>query len=276
MAASGARLVEVGTTNRTRLTDYRRALSDRTALILKVHPSNYRVLGFTDTPGVGELAALGRDRGIPLLYDVGSGLLGRYRGVPAEEPAIDEALQGGADLVCFSGDKLLGGPQAGIVLGRRDLVDRLRRHPIARAVRVDKMTVAALEAVLRLYAAGRRAEVPAWRFVTASTASIRSRATRLATRLPGARTVRGESAAGGGSLPGYGIPSHLVRVEVPHPERLAARLRIGNPSVFCRVEDGALLFDLRAVDPEDDDRLLRAVHYALSQEAGGAGRGVQP
>jgi L-seryl-tRNA(Ser) seleniumtransferase len=271
MAASGARLVEVGTTNRTRLTDYSRALSDRTALFLKVHPSNYRVLGFTDIPGLGELAGLGRDRGIPLLYDVGSGLLGRYAGVPVEEPAVDEALQGGADLVCFSGDKLLGGPQAGIVLGRRDLVDRLRRHPIARAVRVDKMTVAALEAVLRLYAAGRRGEIPAWRFITASAASLRSRATALATRLPGARTVRGESAAGGGSLPGYGIPSHLVRVEVPHPERLAARLRIGNPSVFCRVEEGALLFDLRAVDPEDDDRLLRAVHYALSQEAGGAG-----
>ncbi|MGH2654476.1 MAG: L-seryl-tRNA(Sec) selenium transferase [Actinomycetota bacterium] len=266
MSASGAKLVEVGTTNRTRITDYRRAVSERTGLILKVHPSNYRVVGFTDTAGLGPLSELARARGVPLLYDIGSGLLDRSRGTPEEEPSAVEALRGGADLVCFSGDKLLGGPQAGVVLGRGDLVDRLRRHPVARAVRVDKMTVAALEAVLGLYAKGRRDEVPVWRSLSASSASVRARATVVAARLPGAATVRGESAAGGGSLPGYGIPTHLVRLELPDPERTAARLRIGNPSVFCRVDEGALLFDLRAVDPADDERLLRAVNYALSQE----------
>ncbi|HEX2032360.1 MAG TPA: L-seryl-tRNA(Sec) selenium transferase [Actinomycetota bacterium] len=242
MAASGARLVEVGTTNRTRLADYRRAMSPRTGLILKVHPSNYRVVGFTDQADVSALADLARGLGVPLLYDVGSGLLDRYRAVPDDEPAATEALRAGADLVCFSGDKLLGGPQAGVLLGRGELVERLRRHPIARAVRVDKMTL------------------------VAPTGSVRARASALAAALPGARVTRGESAAGGGSLPGFGIPTLLVRLDVAHADELAARLRVGNPSVFCRVEGAALVFDLRTVAPEDDDRLLRAIRYALSQE----------
>jgi L-seryl-tRNA(Ser) seleniumtransferase len=267
MAASGAKLVEVGTTNRTRLTDYRKALSDRTALILKVHPSNYRVVGFTEAPDVGRLAELAHRAGIPLLYDVGSGLLRRTPGIPLDEPPAAEALESGADLVCFSGDKLLGGPQAGIILGDGALVERLRTHPIARAVRVDKMTVAALEAVLRLHATDRRHELPAWRSLTAPAASLRSRVTAIAQELPGARTGRGESAAGGGSLPGYVIDSHVVKLDsIPHPEEVAARLRLGNPPVFCRLEEGALVFDVRTVEPGDDERLVRAVRYALSQE----------
>lgn len=267
MAASGAKLVEVGTTNRTRLTDYRKALSERTGLILKVHPSNYRVVGFAEAPDVGRLAELAHGAGIPVLYDIGSGLLRRTPGVPVDEPAAAESLQAGADLVCFSGDKLLGGPQAGIVVGRRDLVDRLRRHPIARAVRVDKMTVAALEAVLRLHASGRRGELPTWRSLTATASSLRSRVSAIATELPGARTGRGEAAAGGGSLPGYAIDSQVVRLDhLAHPEELAARLRLGNPPVFCRLDEGALVFDLRTVEPGDDERLVRAVRYALSQE----------
>jgi L-seryl-tRNA(Ser) seleniumtransferase len=180
---------------------------------------------------------------------------------------VSDSLAGGADLVCFSGDKLLGGPQAGIIVGAATLIERLRHHPIARAVRIDKMTVAALEAVLALYVRGRRDEVPVWRSIGASATSVRARAAALAARLPGATTIRGESAAGGGSLPGYGVPTHLVRLGLPQAERAAARLRVGNPSVFCRVEEGALLFDLRAVDPGDDDRLLRAVQYTLSQGA---------
>src|SRR5918996_868421 len=211
MAASGAKLVEVGTTNRTRLTDYRRALGPRTGLILKVHPSNYRITGFAEAPDLAALSALARGAGVPLLHDLGSGLVERGRGVPRDEPAVAESLRGGADLACFSGDKLLGGPQAGIVVGRADLVGRLGRHPIARA-------------------------------------------------------ERGESVAGGGSLPGYGIPSAAVRVPADRPQRLAARLRVGNPSVFCRVEEAAILLDLRAVEPNDDERLIRAVTYALSQE----------
>jgi L-seryl-tRNA(Ser) seleniumtransferase len=267
MAASGAKLVEVGTTNRTRVQDYRAALSSKTGLILQVHPSNYRVVGFAQSPGTTSLASLARRAGVPLVYDVGSGLLDRSREVPPQEPAATEALAEGADLVCFSGDKLLGGPQAGIVLGSGDLVRRLRRHPISRAVRVDKMTVAALEAVLGLYARGDRADLPVWRFISERPTTLRARAKSLAGSLPGAAVSRGESVAGGGSLPGYSLPSVVVRLAVDHPEPVAARLRVGNPSVFGRVEEGALVFDLRTVPPEDDERLARAIRYALSQES---------
>jgi L-seryl-tRNA(Ser) seleniumtransferase len=235
--------------------------------VLKVHPSNYRVVGFAQSPSLSSLAALAHRAEVPLLYDLGSGLLERYRGVPAEEPAAGEALGQGADLVCFSGDKLLGGPQAGIVLGGRDLVARLRRHPVARAVRVDKMTVAALEAVLRLYAQGSRGEVASWRLLDERPAALRARARDLAAAMPGAAVERGEAVAGGGAIPGYGIPSVVVRLPAPRPAVLAARLRIGNPAVFCRVESDALTFDLRTVLPEEDRRLARAVRYALSQEA---------
>jgi L-seryl-tRNA(Ser) seleniumtransferase len=266
MAASGAKLVEVGTTNRTRIQDYRAALSPRTGLMLKVHPSNYRVVGFAQAPSASSLAILARRTGVPLLYDLGSGLLERYRGVPAEEPAVTEALAEGADLACFSGDKLLGGPQAGVVLGRRELVSRLRRHPIARAVRVDKLTVAALEAVLRLYAEGHRGDVLSWRLLDARPASLRTRARALAEVLPGASVEPGEAVAGGGSIPGFAVPSVAVRLPAERPADLAARLRIGNPPVFCRVEEDSLLFDLRTVLPGEDDRVARAVRYALSQE----------
>jgi L-seryl-tRNA(Ser) seleniumtransferase len=266
MTASGAKLVEVGTTNRTRIQDYRAALSPRVALVLKVHPSNYRVVGFAQSPSVSSLATLARKAGVPLLHDLGSGLLDRYRGVPPEEPAATEALSEGADLVCFSGDKLLGGPQAGIVLGRGDLVGRLRRHPMARAVRVDKLTVAALEAVLRLYAEGRRGDVASWRLLDERPSVLRARARQVAGALPDASPERAEAVAGGGSIPGYGIPSVVVRLPARRPADLAARLRVGNPAVFCRVEEDALLFDLRTVLPQEDRRLVRAVKYALSQE----------
>lgn len=265
LAASGARLVEVGTTNRTRVQDYRAALSERTALVLKVHPSNYRVTGFAETPGTESLARVARGAGVPLLYDLGSGLLDRQRGVPMDEPAATEALSQGADLVCFSGDKLLGGPQAGVILGRAELVERLRRHPIARAVRVDKMTVAALEVVLGMYARGQRRQLPVWRALEERPGVLKARAAAFAETLPDASVIRAQAVAGGGSLPGYSVPSHAVRLESDRPEDVAARLRVGNPPVFCRVEDGALLFDLRTVVPEDDGRMARAVRYALSQ-----------
>jgi L-seryl-tRNA(Ser) seleniumtransferase len=266
MRASGAKLVEVGTTNRTRLQDYRAAISSRTGLILKVHPSNYRVVGFAESPATRSLADLSRRAGVPLLYDIGSGLVDRYREVPAEEPAASEVLAAGSDLVCFSGDKLLGGPQAGIVVGRRELVERLRRHPMARALRVDKMTVAALEVVLGMYARGERARLPMWDAIAQRPAVIRARAAALAQAITGTRVERGSSVAGGGSVPGYAIPSSVLRLPAPRPEALAARLRVGNPPVFCRVEEDALLFDLRTVAPEDDPRLERAIRYALSQE----------
>ncbi|HEV3475021.1 MAG TPA: L-seryl-tRNA(Sec) selenium transferase [Actinomycetota bacterium] len=266
MRASGGKLVEVGTTNRTRLQDYREAVSPRTGLILKVHPSNYRVVGFAASPATRSLADLAGKAGIPLLYDIGSGVLDRYPEVPPEEPSAKEALDAGADLVCFSGDKLLGGPQAGIVAGRKELVERLRRHPMARALRVDKMTVAALEVVVGMYARGERSRLPTWEAVGQKPTVLRKRAAALAESLPGARVERGSSVAGGGSVPGYAIPTWSLRLPAMHPEPLAARLRVGNPPVFCRVEEDGLLFDLRTVAPDDDLRLERAIRYALSQE----------
>ncbi|HXJ63072.1 MAG TPA: L-seryl-tRNA(Sec) selenium transferase [Actinomycetota bacterium] len=264
MAASGARLLEVGTTNRTRTADFRRALSDRTGLILKVHPSNYRVVGFTDAAPAAELSAVARAHGVPFAYDLGSGLLDSAAGIPVDEPAATEALAAGADVVTFSGDKLLGGPQAGIAIGRADLIAKLRKHPLARALRVDKMQVAALEAVLRLHAAGREDELPTWRMLRASAASIRRRA-RAVAAVVGGEVVRVESAPGGGSLPGHALPSWAVRVADAKPDALAARLREERPTIFARVDDGAVLFDLRTVPPEDDERLARAVRYARGQ-----------
>ncbi|MGQ0669827.1 MAG: L-seryl-tRNA(Sec) selenium transferase [Actinomycetota bacterium] len=267
MAASGAKLLEVGTTNRTRLSDYRSALSDRTGLILKVHPSNYRVVGFTASPRARELATLADKAGVPFLYDLGSGLLDRYAGIPTEEPATTEALAEGAGLVTFSGDKLLGGPQAGIVLGRAVLVERLRRNPIARAVRVDKMQVAALETTLAAYATGKQFDLPVWRTLREPADEVKRRAQQLAEALDGdlegAHVHASEAAAGGGSLPGYGVPSWAVALRTPEPETLAARLRAGRPSVFCRVDERGVLFDVRTVPAELLGDLARAILYAL-------------
>jgi L-seryl-tRNA(Ser) seleniumtransferase len=267
MAASGAKLVEVGTTNRTRVADFRSALTDRTALILKVHPSNYRVVGFTAEPALADLAALAHEAGVPLLYDLGSGLLERWPGVPPEEPAAAEALAQGADLVVFSGDKLLGGPQAGIVLGRAELVNRLRRNPIARAVRVDAMQVAALGSVLSMYARDRRADLPVWRMLREAPEDVHRRAARLAETLGGgledARVVACASTVGGGSLPGFEIASWAVEIGVPDPTAMAARLRSGRPSVFGRVAERSVLFDLRTVPEERLHDLARAIQYAL-------------
>ena len=267
MSASGARLVEVGTTNRTRASDYRSALTDKTALILKVHPSNYRVVGFASTPSAKDLAAIARKADVPFVYDLGSGLLERVPGATADEPSAADALADGADLIVFSGDKLLGGPQAGIVLGRGELVERLRRHPIARAVRVDKMQVAALESVLAQHAHGRGSELPVWTMLREPPAHVRHRADELAMaldgELEGAHVIACESAVGGGALPGTGIPSFGVEIRVPEPNAMAARLRTGSPSVFCRVTERGVLLDLRTVSPEAMPDLVRAVRYAL-------------
>jgi L-seryl-tRNA(Ser) seleniumtransferase len=266
VAASGARMVEVGTTNRTRVDDFRAALSDKTAAILKVHPSNYRVIGFTAEPTARELAALARTADVPFVYDLGSGLLERVHGIPPGEPNAVDALHDGADVVLFSGDKLLGGPQAGIVLGRPDLVTRLRRHPIARAVRVDKMQVSALEAVLAMYATERRADLPVWRKLREPAEAINRRAEKLARaldgELSGAHVTACSSAVGGGSLPGFALPSHGVEVRSRDPNAMAARLRTGSPPVFCRVTERGVLCDLRTVDDEELPDLARAIQYA--------------
>jgi L-seryl-tRNA(Ser) seleniumtransferase len=264
MAETGARLVEVGTTNRTRLADYARAQTAATALVLKVHASNYRMVGFVESTPVAELASLGP----PVVVDVGSGLLDEATPwLPArpewlaDEPGVRQCLDAGAALVTFSGDKLLGGPQAGVVVGRRDLVERLKAHPLARAVRADKLTLAGLQQVALAYLTYDGASIPLWRMATAPLDRVRARAERVAASVPGAKVVDTEAVAGGGSLPGLTIPSAGVAVEPDRPERVASRLR--ERRVVARVERERVVCDLRTVDPDDDDRLAAALRDAL-------------
>jgi L-seryl-tRNA(Ser) seleniumtransferase len=271
----GARLREVGTTNRTRLADFRAALSPETGLVLKVHPSNFRIVGFTECPPLEELAALAEEAGVPLLEDQGSGLLDPLPGALAPEATVPAALHGGAHVVTFSGDKLLGGPQAGLVVGRRTFVDPMRRNPLYRALRVDKMTLAALDAVLLEHEAGRaRERVPVLRMVHSSADEVRARAEafvrRLAEAAPalGLSLVDADAAVGGGAAPAVGVPS--VAVVVSHPalaaDALAAALRRGSPPVVARVAEDRLLVDLRTVPPADEPALLAALAATTSAD----------
>ena len=252
LARSGARLVEVGTTNRTSAADYARAATAETALLLRVHQSNFRVVGFAEQPSLGELAAVAGRLGVPLLDDLGSGAL---VDIP-DEPTAREALAGGADLVCFSGDKLLGGPQAGVVVGRAELVERLRRHPLHRALRIDKLGLAALEGTLLLYLEPERAlrEVPVLRMLHEEPAAVRARAERLAAAAGGAveETV---ARVGGGALPLAELPSFACAVE----ESLARPLRVGEPPVVGIVRDGRLLLDCRTLTDGEVELAAQAV-----------------
>jgi L-seryl-tRNA(Ser) seleniumtransferase len=263
MAAAGVTLVEVGTTNRTHLRDYAVALGERSACVLAVHPSNYRIEGFSTRPDIADLAKLAHERGLPLLHDVGSGLI---QGSFGQEPSVRASLDAGADLVIFSGDKLVGGPQAGLVAGTAELVQRLARHPIARAVRADKLTLAAMEATLAAHVAGRRDELPVWRALLAAPEELRPRAAAVAAAVgPSAVQVEGVGVAGGGSLPGEGLPGVLVAVD-PGPagaEAVLARLRAHDPPVIARAERGRVLMDLRTVPPEHDGTVVAAVRQAL-------------
>jgi seryl-tRNA(Sec) selenium transferase len=332
MAQSGAVLREVGTTNKTRASDYAAAIGERTALILRVHPSNFRIEGFTERPALTDLVTLGQKFAIPIAEDLGSGYLGdgvgteqgqsgdrvgteqgqsgdgvgteqgqsgdrvgteqgqrgdgvgteqgqsgdrvgteqgrsrvRPRSVP-HEPAVPDSVAAGVDLCCFSGDKLLGGPQAGIIVGRRSLVDRIRAHPLMRALRVDKMTYAALEATLTEYVAGRAAStIPVQRMLTLTADDIRARARTLAATLNGAgwraEIIDGSSAIGGGSAPGIELPTALLAIERRGvtAAALGERLRRLQPPVIARIEQNRVLLDLRTVLPDDDEPLARAL-----------------
>ena len=251
LARSGAKLVEVGTTNRTRATDYERAIGPDTALLLRVHQSNFRVVGFAERPRLDELAAVARTHELPLVDDLGSGALGRL----GDEPTPAESLRAGADLVCFSGDKLLGGPQAGIVVGRAALVERLRRHPLQRAVRADKLTLAALEGTLALALdPGLRDEVPVLRMLHEPVDAVRARAARLAA-LVGGEVEDTVARVGGGALPLAELPSAACAVE----EDLAERLRLGEPPVVALVRDGRTLLDCRTLTDAEVDEVAAAV-----------------
>jgi L-seryl-tRNA(Ser) seleniumtransferase len=249
LARSGARLLEVGTTNRTRAADYEAAIGADTALLLRVHQSNFRVVGFTEQPRLEELAAVARRHGLPLLDDLGSGALVDVEG----EPTPAAALAAGADLVCFSGDKLLGGPQAGIVAGRADLVERLRRHPLHRALRSDKLTLAALEGTLAL-ALDRPDEIPVLRMLREPAEAVRARAERLA-RATGGEVEETRARVGGGALPLAELPSYACAVE----EELAAALRAHEPPVIAVVRDGRTLLDCRTLTDAGADEVAAAV-----------------
>jgi L-seryl-tRNA(Ser) seleniumtransferase len=276
MVQSGARLREVGTTNRTRAADYAAVIGPRTALILRVHPSNFRIHGFTERPTLESLVALGRAFDVPVAEDLGSGWLAGPAGDPggplADEPTVGASIRAGVDVACFSGDKLLGGPQAGVIVGRAAALDRVRAHPLMRALRVDKLTLAALEATLLEHLAGRASEtVPVARMLALTTGVIEARARSLADRLGrGALTaeiVDGFSTVGGGSAPGSALPTRLLALSLPGvtADALEARLRLLDPPVIARIDNDRVVLDLRTVAPEDD-AVLAAALASLRQD----------
>jgi L-seryl-tRNA(Ser) seleniumtransferase len=263
MAKSGAILREVGTTNRTRIADYERAIQDRTRLLLRVHRSNFEISGFTEQPTIGELVQVARRHGLPVVEDLGSGALVEL-GAGLSEPGVLDSLRAGVDLVTYSGDKLLGGPQAGLISGREDLVQRLRSNALFRALRADKLTYAALESTLIAYVEQDYEAVPALRMIQTAKAEIGRRAERLVSGMPaGELTLAladGQSLIGGGAAPSAALPTSLIVLTSRQlsPNRLAAFLRAATPAVIARVEEGKVVLDLRTVFPQQDE-LLRAL-----------------
>jgi L-seryl-tRNA(Ser) seleniumtransferase len=270
MAQSGTRMIEVGSTNRTRLSDYRKAISENTRLIMRVHPSNYRIIGFTATPALKELASLAHDTGLTFYEDAGSGALLDFTEYGIDgEPVISKSIEAGADLVSFSGDKLLGGPQAGLLVGRSEPIERMRKHPLYRALRADKLRLAALEATLDSYARGTSvSEVPAHQLIAQSADRIKERAESMILRLRdqlvesvSLDTVDGESAAGGGSGPSSRLPTVLVSIahQGLTPNQIETALRRAETPVIARIVDDRVLLDLRTVGESDEQFLERAI-----------------
>jgi len=274
MAESGAVLREVGTTNRTRLADYERAITERTRLLLRVHPSNFRIVGFTERPSLEELVELGRRTGLPVFEDLGSGCLVDLSAFGVEEPVAGKSLEAGASIISFSGDKLLGGPQAGIIAGKRDLIERIRRSPLFRALRVDKLTIAALEATLNAVLRSAWDEIPALRMIRLPAAELERRAKAFAGQLRSVLLTgeceielrAGQSVIGGGSTPEQHLPATLITISSLRASaaELERRLRLphaGTP-VLARVEENRLVLDLRTVFPAQEPALLSAVVVA--------------
>jgi L-seryl-tRNA(Ser) seleniumtransferase len=277
MAVSGAILKEVGSTNITRISDYERAITSNTALLLRVHASNYRIEGHTEAPSLAELVDLGRRTGIPVVDDIGSGsLIDMAAWGLKDEPLASASLKAGADLVMFSGDKLLGGPQSGIIAGRADLIEKIEHDPLMRAFRVDKMTLAALEATLRLYLDPEKAlqAIPHFRMLEMPLAVVQERGYQLARYLgnmPGVQVhvVNCDAYVGGGTLPASAVPSVAISVKCDHltEQELAKRLRLHTPAIMGRIEDGAVLLDLRSVLPEQDQIVADAIRQIVEQSA---------
>jgi L-seryl-tRNA(Ser) seleniumtransferase len=265
MQRSGAVLREVGTTNRTNIEDYRAAINDRTRLLLRVHPSNFRIEGFTAKPELRELSALAKERGVPLYEDLGSGCVTDLRAFGVEEPLVGDSIRAGVNLVSFSGDKLLGGPQAGILAGDAGLVARLRRNPMFRALRLDKLIYQALENTLRNLVLERWDQIPALRMISQSGEELRARSERMLGLLDGLRVsvIEGSSVIGGGSTPGQPLPSWLIAIDCDDVVEAERRCRMSDPAVVARIEDGRLLLDLRTVFANEEDELAAVVRAAI-------------
>lgn len=266
MKQSGARLVEVGTTNKVRQSDYQEALGKSTALIMHAHRSNFILVGFTEEPGIGELASIAHQAGIPCIDDLGSGaLLDTAEFGMAHEPTVQESLAAGADIVCFSGDKLLGGPQAGIIVGKADLVNRIKTHPLARAVRADKTCLAGLGATLLHYLKDQaRQEIPIWRMIATPPEQARKRVEQWIHELGQGELLESLSTVGGGSLPGETLPTCVLALRVRSVDKFMQRLRQGQPAVIARADAGQVLLDPRTVLPEQDDSLLAILKDAFT------------
>jgi L-seryl-tRNA(Ser) seleniumtransferase len=266
MKQSGARLVEVGTTNRVHPEDYKDALDEKPVLFLRAHRSNFRIVGFTSEPSLSEITEIAHGAGIRLVDDLGSGsLLDTSDYGLGHEPMVQESLAAGADIVCFSGDKLLGGPQAGIIVGRRDLVTKIKKHPLARAVRADKLCLAALSATLTHYLKDEATdEVPIWRMIVCKPEENKARARHWMEVIGQGEVVEGESTVGGGSLPGETLPTHLLALDVRSPNRLLKHLRNSQPPVIARTKDERVVLDPRTVLPGQDESLLAGLLAALN------------
>jgi L-seryl-tRNA(Ser) seleniumtransferase len=263
MTRSGAHLREVGATNRTRIADYETAINENTRLLLRVHQSNFRMIGFTERPSLEEFVQLGVRRNLPTYEDLGSGYIRPIEssGLPAE-PTAAESIRAGIDVVSFSGDKLLGGPQAGVIAGKKLYVDRIRRNPLFRALRVDKLTIAVLEYVLRAYLQGDFDSLPAWKMLRATAQELQARAEKFARQTgPSAKLVAVNSVVGGGAAPEAYLPSWGVSLESSHPDatEIEERLRKADPAVIVRIEDGRVVLDFRTIAPAEEEMLLQRI-----------------
>lgn len=267
ISAGGAKLVEVGTTNRTRASDFADAITDDTAVLLRVHPSNFRQVGFVQRPERADLVEVAAQYGVPLVEDLGSGLIGPppVAGMGLDEERVELALQAGVDLVCFSGDKLLGGPQAGIIAGKAELVRKLRKHALYRALRLDKLGLVALEATLRMVAEGRAAELPTHRMLGASLDSLRAAAVDLSDRISGSTVEADHGVTGGGALPGRGLPTWVVVLPDSGCDRLLHALRMGTPAVVARVADNKVRLDPRTLLEGEASEVAEAIRAARLQ-----------
>ena len=267
MRQSGAKLVEVGTTNKVRLSDYQSAIENSTTLIMRVHPSNFKVIGFTEEPELKEIVELAHEAGIFVVDDLGSGALidtAKYN--LAHEPTVQESLAAGVDVVCFSGDKLLGGPQAGIIIGRKDLIDKIKKHPLARAVRADKACLAGVAATLSHYLKDEaEREIPVLKMMSLTLKQVKGRADAWAEELEQGEVVEGESTVGGGSLPGESFPTFLLSLTVDSSDRFLKRLRMQNPPIIARTTNDKILLDPRTVLPEQEGALLVGLKNVLEE-----------